>query len=230
MGIFTHQPDEKKPPLTPAGESVNNALDDYFDGIKSRGREYFEKSVTDHVAKFKTDLDKTVVHINIELKDYITERLDEQFRQYGKMMKEAQDAALDSLNRSLYDLQEQHKSLASTMQKNVAYQEAVMNHAFQDSQTRLLGLKTTQDSAVATLNREVADLQATRAQIGDALKQNVASQEALLIGSFEDNMATVIEHYLLAALGDSLDLKAQLPGIIDQMSANKKAILEDISL
>ena len=34
------------------------------------------------------------------------------------------------------------------MQKNVAYQEAVMNHAFKDSQTRLLSLKTTQESAV----------------------------------------------------------------------------------
>lgn len=230
MGIFKHKPEEETPQLNPAGESVDHALDEYFEGVKGKGRSYFEKAVTDHVSVFKKDLDSTIDRVNEQLKDYIKDRLDEQFRQYGVMMKEAQDAALDSLNRSLQDLQEQHKSLAATMQKNVAYQEAVMNHAFKDSQTRLLSLKTTQDSAVATLNREVEELQEQRQQISEVLKKNVTYQEAVLVNVFEENMAMIIENYLLGALGDQYDLKAQLPAILQQMTDNKAAIVEDMKL
>lgn len=230
MGIFAKHTVSTTQSANPADASVDASLNDYFEGLHGRGRAYFERAVTDHVAKFKSDLDATVAHVNAELKDYLRERLDEQFKQYGTMMREAQDAALDSLNRSLADLQAQHKALAETMQKNVAYQEAVMNHAFKDSQTRLLSLKTTQESAVEALNREVGELQAQRKQIGESLQANVRAQEEALVGVFEENMAMIIEHYLLGALGDQYDMKAQLPSIIKQLDENKTAIVEDMKL
>lgn len=232
MGIFAKhkQDDDEQPQLNPAGQTVDHALDTYFEGVRGKGRSYFEHAVTDQVAKFKEDLDTTIKHVNDNLTDYIKERLDEQFREYGKMMRETQAAALESLNQSLVDLQEQHKQLAYTTQKNVEYQEAVMNHAFKDSQTRLLSLKTVQESAVDAMNREVVELQTQRQQISEVLKTNVTYQEAVLVNVFEENMAMIIEHYLLGALGDQFDLKAQLPSIIQQMSANKQAIVDDMKL
>jgi len=58
----------------------------------------------------------------------------------------------------------------------------------------------------------------------------VASQEEMLVGAFQSNMAAIVEHYLLGALGDQYDLKAQLPAIIKQMDENKKAIVDDMQL
>ena len=43
-------------------------------------------------------------------------------------------------------------------------------------------------------------------------------------------MARIIEHYLLEALGDQYDLKAQLPAIIQQLETNKQAIVDDMKL
>jgi hypothetical protein len=43
-------------------------------------------------------------------------------------------------------------------------------------------------------------------------------------------MAVVVEHYLLGALGEQYDMKAQLPMIIKQMDANKKAMMDDMKL
>lgn len=52
----------------------------------------------------------------------------------------------------------------------------------------------------------------------------------MLVDAFEQNMAQIIEHYLLGALGDQYDLKAQLPSIIKQMQDNKQAIVDDMKL
>ena len=43
-------------------------------------------------------------------------------------------------------------------------------------------------------------------------------------------MAAIVERYLLGALGDQYDLKAQLPAIIKQMEENKQAIADDMKL
>lgn len=229
MGIFKHKEDDAAP-AKPAADRVSPAVDNYFEKAKGRGRDYFEKAVSEHLTEFKGDLETTILRVNVQMREYLKDRLDEQLHEYSLVMKEAQDAALESLNRSLAELQEQHKTLAMTMQKNVAYQEVVMNHAFKDSQTRLQSLKTTQDTAVEQLNKEVEELQAQRQLISEAVKTNVANQETALVGVFEENMAAIIEHYLLGALGDQYDLKAQLPAIIKQLDENKAEIVEDMKL
>jgi hypothetical protein len=48
--------------------------------------------------------------------------------------------------------------------------------------------------------------------------------------TYEENMAKIIEHYVLEALGDQFDLKAQLPYIVAQMEANKQNMAEDMRL
>ena len=62
------------------------------------------------------------------------------------------------------------------------------------------------------------------------LQKNVADQQNMLVDSFQDNMAAIVENYLLGALGDQYDLKAQLPAIIKQMEDNKQAIVDDMRL
>ena len=49
-----------------------------------------------------------------------------------------------------------------------------------------------------------------------------------MIMRFEDDMAEIVNHYILAAIGNQIDLSDQLEYIIGELSANKEAIAEDV--
>lgn len=61
-------------------------------------------------------------------------------------------------------------------------------------------------------------------QIGQQLAQEKARQ----IKAFEESMTDVINHYLMAAIGNQIDLSDQLEYILANLESNKRAIVEDI--
>ena len=91
-------------------------------------------------------------------------------------------------------------------------------------------MQTTQAAAIATIENTAAAMEQQHQKLTAMLENNLASQEAMLVKVFEENMAKIIEHYLLGAIGDQYDLKAQLPSIIQQLEANKQAIMDDMKL
>lgn len=255
MGLFQHkkEPAEQQPPVDATTEAVEQLLDDEFrEELRSRARTYFDRVINENADLFKQDLDATVAHINTELKqhaarqldeqleeitrantelkDHVTKQFDERFNDYDKTIKEAQGLALQTLNRSAQDLREQHQRLAASIEKSISDQENLMSNVFQGNMTRIIATKDAQDVALKSLNDSAKALQQQYEQVAATLQQSVANQENLLVTAFQDNMARVVEHYLLGALGDQYDMKAQLPSIIKQMEANKKAIVDDISL
>jgi len=241
MGIFQHkQPDDIE------ADGALHFFDDYFrEELRNRGREYFEKVIDDNATLLKKDLDATVASVDNELKIHITdqldaavsqistkiaEQIDAQFVEYGKAMKDAQEAALQSLNQKAQTLQEQHQQLSSTLQKSIANQEVMLSGVFNKNMARITATTDAQEAALQSLNQTVATLQQQSQQMLQAMQTSVASQETMLVNVFEQNMAQIIEHYLLGTLGDQYDLKAQLPSIIKQMEANKQAIVDDMKL
>ena len=50
-----------------------------------------------------------------------------------------------------------------------------------------------------------------------------------LMERFEENMADIVNHYVLAAIGNQIDLNDQLEYILAELDENKKSILEDIT-
>jgi len=149
---------------------------EFHEELRNRGRLHFEKIITENAMFLKQDLDMTIAQMNEYLKKEITSKLDEEFAAYSKAMKEAQELALNSLQKSATAVEEQRMLMV------------------------------------------------------DTLKKDVSDREALLIKSYEENMAKIVEHYLLEALGDQFDLKSQLPFIISQMEANKQKIVDDMRL
>lgn len=247
MGLFQNKQPSKRQSKT-AGEpdGALHFFDDYFrEELRTRGREYFEKVIDENAAVFKEDLNATIVQVHTELKEHITtqlgttidqinadvsKQLESQSLQYGKAMKDAQDAALASLNESAQSVQQKHQQLSDALQKNVAHHEEVLTKVLAQDTARVEATETAQDAAIQSLNQSVQALQDQYQQLGVTLQKNVVAQEAILTSAFEQNMAKIIEHYLLGALGDQYDMKAQLPSIIKQMEANKQAIVEDMKL
>ncbi len=60
------------------------------------------------------------------------------------------------------------------------------------------------------------------------LEQQVAGEKARMVEAFQSHMTDIINHYLVAAIGNQIDLNDQLEYILDEMEANKQAIIEDI--
>jgi len=87
-----------------------------------------------------------------------------------------------------------------------------------------------QELALSSLQKTAKEVETQRLQLADALKKDVAAREVALLKVYEENMAKIVEHYVLLALGDQFDLKAQLPYIIAQVEANKADIMEDMRL
>lgn len=91
-------------------------------------------------------------------------------------------------------------------------------------------MQATQQLALSSLQNTAQEIETQRLQLAESLKKDVAEREQALLKVYEDNMAKIVEHYVLMSLGDQFDLKSQMPYIIKQMEDNKKAIMEDMRL
>lgn len=67
-----------------------------------------------------------------------------------------------------------------------------------------------------------------RQLISQQVQQQILAEKQETIKRFEANMADVVNHYVLAAIGNQIDLNDQLEYILGELEANKKAIIEDI--
>ncbi len=62
----------------------------------------------------------------------------------------------------------------------------------------------------------------------DELKEQFAQEKVRLVDRFEHNMADIVNHYVLEAIGNEIDLNDQLEYILQELERNKPAIVEDI--
>ncbi len=82
--------------------------------------------------------------------------------------------------------------------------------------------------ATDSISKTQAAIEEQRQILGEQLEKQVAAEKAHLITRFEANMADIINHYVMAAIGDQIDLNDQLEYILGNLETNKKAIVEDI--
>lgn len=82
--------------------------------------------------------------------------------------------------------------------------------------------------AIDSIEKTNQAVEAQRAELLKQLEQEFADEKQREIKRFEENMTDVINHYLVAAIGDQIDLGDQLEYIIANLETNKQAIIEDI--
>lgn len=143
---------------------------------------------------------------------------------------QAQTSALESLQASIKQSDEQRQQMKSNLDDSLSSQEEMLSQTFKQSQARIDATKQAQEAALKSLNQSAQALREQYEQLSTTLDKNIADQEKIMVDAFQDNMARVVEHYLLGALGDQYDIKAQLPSIIQQLEDNKQTIVDDIKL
>lgn len=83
--------------------------------------------------------------------------------------------------------------------------------------------------AIESIAKTQEAVEQQRQAMGAQLQAEVDKEKALIIARFEENLGQIINHYLLAAIGDQIDLNDQLNYIIGNMESNKAAIIRDIT-
>ena len=82
--------------------------------------------------------------------------------------------------------------------------------------------------AIESIQKTNAAIDEQRAQMGAAVQKEIVAEKQQLVQRFEENMADIVNHYVIAAVGNQIDLNDQLEYILADLDANKQAIIEDI--
>lgn len=112
-----------------------------------------------------------------------------------------------------------------------------LNEFMQDSIKRVLkeefakyeeSIDNAKQLAVESIEKTQQVLEEQRQQMSAQLAEEVASEKKRIITKFDENMQQVVNHYLLDAVGNEIDLADQLEFIYRQLEDNKAALSEDI--
>jgi len=82
--------------------------------------------------------------------------------------------------------------------------------------------------AVQSIEKTQTAIDQQRKLLIEQLERELAIEKDRLLNNFEKNMADIVNHYVLSAVGNEIDLNDQLEYILGELEANKVAILEDI--
>ena len=83
--------------------------------------------------------------------------------------------------------------------------------------------------AIDSINKTQKAIEEQRQVMSKQLTEELANEKARLVKRFEENMADIVNHYVLAAIGDQIDLNDQLEYILSELETSKAAIIQDIT-
>jgi hypothetical protein len=82
--------------------------------------------------------------------------------------------------------------------------------------------------AIDALQKTNEVIEEQRAQLSSQLSTEMRTEKQRLIMQFQSDMAEIVNHYVVAAIGNQIDLSDQLEYIMNDLEMNKAAIIEDI--
>lgn len=89
-------------------------------------------------------------------------------------------------------------------------------------------IKGAKDIALESIQKTQSAIEQQRQILEKQLVDEVAEEKERIMGKFESNMTDIVNHYILAAIGNQIDLSDQLDYITGYLNENKQAILEDV--
>lgn len=110
------------------------------------------------------------------------------------------------------------------------YMKTEITHKLQDEFNKYeQSIMDAKQLAIESIQKTNAAIDEQRQILGQQVQTEMTNEKQELIKHFEDNMANIINHYVLDAIGNQIDLNDQLEYILTQLEANKQAIIEDIT-
>lgn len=82
--------------------------------------------------------------------------------------------------------------------------------------------------AIDSIQKTQDTIEQQRELLTAQLTEQLTAEKTRALTRFESRMADVVNHYVLEAVGDQIDLSDQLEFIMSQLEMNKEAIMRDI--
>lgn len=82
--------------------------------------------------------------------------------------------------------------------------------------------------ALESIEKTVTTIEQQRQFLEQQIQAQSAAQKAKIIARFESEMASIVNHYIVKAIGNQIDLADQLDFILGELENNKQAIIEDV--
>lgn len=121
-----------------------------------------------------------------------------------------QDLRLTTSEVNAYMKDEITKSLTDAFQK---YEESI---------------KDAKQMALDSIEKTQVAVEQQRELLNEKLHQEIAIEKERALNRFNNNMADVVNHYVLAAVGNQINLEDQLEFILSELERNKADIIEDL--
>jgi F0F1-type ATP synthase membrane subunit b/b' len=90
-------------------------------------------------------------------------------------------------------------------------------------------IQDAKDLALDSIQKTQEAVEEQRSVLNEQLAKEIAAEKERMITRFNNNMADVVNHYVLAAIGNQISLDDQLEFILGELERNKQAIIEDIN-
>ncbi len=82
--------------------------------------------------------------------------------------------------------------------------------------------------AIDSIEKTQATIEQQRQLMTQQLAEQLNAEKSRSLARFEAHMADVVNHYIMMAIGNQIDLSDQLEYILTDLEENKAAIIEDI--
>ncbi len=82
--------------------------------------------------------------------------------------------------------------------------------------------------AIDSIEKTKTTIDEQRKMLTLQLETEFTREKTARLQRFDEKMAEIVNHYILGAIGNQIDLSDQLEYILSQLETSKKAILEDI--
>jgi hypothetical protein len=82
--------------------------------------------------------------------------------------------------------------------------------------------------ALDSIEKTITTIDQQRALLEQQLLTQSEAQKAHILQGFEKEMSGIVNHYVLRAIGNQIDLSDQLEYILAELEVNKASIIEDI--
>ena len=126
---------------------------------------------------------------------------------------------------------------AMFLQQDLRLTTSQLNDFMKDEVTRVLkeefakyeeSINDAKQLAIDSIQKTQDTIEQQRELLSAQLTEQLTSEKDRTLKRFEGHMADVVNHYVLEAVGDQIDLSEQLDFILSQMEMNKEAIMKDI--
>ena len=120
------------------------------------------------------------------------------------------------------DLQLTASNLNEFMQNEI---KKVLKEEFSKYEESIEGAK---EVAIQSIEKTQKLLEDHRQALAKQLQAEVDKEKAALVKRFEENMSQIVNHYLLDAIGNEIDISDQMDYIFRHLEDNKADIVDDL--